>query len=112
MNERDRFKAALELARLANEEAGGQPPCSNAPDLWFDVADHHPDGRDAVLTQADYSAAKKACLDCEIIVQCREYALRFEEPFGVWGGLSPFDRRKMRREYLRSINANPNRQGR
>lgn len=112
MNERARIKAALELARAAAEEAGGQPPCSNAPDLWFDVADPTADGRDAIPTQEDYRWAKTMCLSCDIILQCRKYAIEFEEPHGVWGGMSPLDRHRARREYERRQRANQNPQGR
>ncbi|WP_420121728.1 WhiB family transcriptional regulator [Nakamurella sp.] len=37
-------------------------------------------------------AAKQTCRECPVIVQCREWALRTREPYGVWGGLSEEDR--------------------
>lgn len=36
--------------------------------------------------------AKQTCHRCPVIAQCREYALRTREPYGVWGGLSEEDR--------------------
>jgi WhiB family transcriptional regulator, redox-sensing transcriptional regulator len=40
--------------------------------------------------------AKKVCLACPIQPECREYALTHEERFGVWGGLSEKERRRLR----------------
>ncbi|MBX3088755.1 MAG: WhiB family transcriptional regulator, partial [Cryobacterium sp.] len=32
--------------------------------------------------------AKKICASCEVRAQCLEYALKNDERFGIWGGLS------------------------
>jgi WhiB family redox-sensing transcriptional regulator len=42
--------------------------------------------------------SKKVCNECEVQPECLEYALENEEPFGVWGGLSERERRKIIRE--------------
>lgn len=39
--------------------------------------------------------AKKICKNCEVREQCLEYALQHKEQDGVWGGVSPRDRRKI-----------------
>ncbi len=106
------FASALRLAKAAAEEAGGQPPCSNAPDLWFDAGNSQENGRDAIPSQADYSAAKALCNTCEIVIQCRTHALKFKEPYGVWGGLSPIDRNRLYKQIERRNNANPDSQSR
>jgi WhiB family redox-sensing transcriptional regulator len=41
--------------------------------------------------------AKKICGTCEVRAQCLEYALQNDERFGIWGGLSERERRKLRR---------------
>ena len=33
--------------------------------------------------------AKAVCRRCPVVEQCRHYALQTQEPYGVWGGLSP-----------------------
>lgn len=33
-------------------------------------------------------AAKALCATCPVLRECREHALRVEEPYGVWGGLT------------------------
>ncbi len=41
--------------------------------------------------------ARKKCLGCEVTRQCLEYALMTNTDFGVWGGLTPPDRRAVRK---------------
>lgn len=42
--------------------------------------------------------AKKTCMACPVRQQCLEYALERDERFGVWGGLSVRERRKLKRD--------------
>jgi WhiB family redox-sensing transcriptional regulator len=41
--------------------------------------------------------AKKICTTCEVKAQCLDYALHNDERFGIWGGLSERERRRLRR---------------
>jgi WhiB family redox-sensing transcriptional regulator len=41
--------------------------------------------------------AKKICTGCEVRNDCLEYALANDERFGIWGGLSERERRRLRR---------------
>ncbi|MFC9359099.1 WhiB family transcriptional regulator [Rhodococcus sp. NPDC057014] len=41
------------------------------------------------------SEAKLVCAQCPVIEQCREYALDYKEPYGVWGGLTSAERRHL-----------------
>jgi WhiB family redox-sensing transcriptional regulator len=41
--------------------------------------------------------AKKVCLSCEVRGECLEYALANDERFGIWGGLSERERRKLKK---------------
>jgi WhiB family redox-sensing transcriptional regulator len=41
--------------------------------------------------------AKKVCVSCEVRAECLEYALEHDERFGIWGGLSERERRKLKR---------------
>lgn len=40
--------------------------------------------------------AKRVCLTCEVRGECLEYALLHDERFGIWGGLSERERRKLK----------------
>ncbi len=41
--------------------------------------------------------AKKVCLSCDVRVDCLEYALGSDERFGIWGGLSERERRRLKK---------------
>ena len=41
--------------------------------------------------------ARRFCHDCEVEADCLGYALANDERFGIWGGLSPAERRKLHR---------------
>jgi WhiB family redox-sensing transcriptional regulator len=41
--------------------------------------------------------AKRICLGCEVRDACLEYALAHDERFGIWGGLSERERRRLKR---------------
>jgi WhiB family transcriptional regulator, redox-sensing transcriptional regulator len=41
--------------------------------------------------------AKRICLGCEVKDACLEYALAHDERFGIWGGLSERERRRLKR---------------
>ncbi|HWI30322.1 MAG TPA: WhiB family transcriptional regulator [Microbacterium sp.] len=41
--------------------------------------------------------AKRICTTCEVRGECLEYALQNDERFGIWGGLSERERRKLKR---------------
>jgi WhiB family redox-sensing transcriptional regulator len=41
--------------------------------------------------------AKKICQSCEVRAECLEYALAHDERFGIWGGLSERERRRLKR---------------
>lgn len=41
--------------------------------------------------------AKLICSSCEVRAECLEYALANDERFGIWGGLSERERRRLRR---------------
>lgn len=41
--------------------------------------------------------AKCVCKVCEVRQECLEYALTQDERYGIWGGLSERERRKLKR---------------
>lgn len=41
--------------------------------------------------------AKRICAGCEVRAECLDYALAHDERFGIWGGLSERERRRLRR---------------
>lgn len=43
-------------------------------------------------------AAKQVCRGCDVRPECLRYALEHEERFGIWGGLSERERRRLKRQ--------------
>lgn len=41
--------------------------------------------------------AKRICQSCPVRAECLEYALAHDERFGIWGGLSERERRRLKR---------------
>ena len=46
-------------------------------------------------------AARAVCAQCEVRDKCLEYALNNKEQFGIWGGTSERERRRLRKERAR-----------
>ena len=56
---------------------------------------YHPEGERGAARQAREAAAKAVCARCPVVSACRAHALASGEPFGIWGGLSAEERRRM-----------------
>lgn len=63
---------------------GTQPCASTDPEAFF-------------ADDGDYNAAKRVCRGCEWREPCLDYALHVTVE-GVWGGTTPAERRRLRRE--------------
>jgi WhiB family redox-sensing transcriptional regulator len=67
---------------------------------WQDLANCR--GADADLFFPERGAstrtAKQICLECAVRADCLEFAIVNSEKFGIWGGLSERERRKIRRQ--------------
>ena len=60
---------------------------SGNPDVFF-----HPEGERGPSHRRRDSAAKAVCLDCPVLQNCRKHALQVREPYGVWGGMTEYER--------------------
>ncbi|WP_019971360.1 WhiB family transcriptional regulator [Mycobacterium sp. 141] len=90
--------------------ATGRPQLSLVPDQ-IDVAPATEDDQwqeRALCAQTDPEAffpekggstreAKRICQGCEVKDACLDYALAHDERFGIWGGLSERERRRLKR---------------
>ena len=85
----------------------GQAPGS----FWTDLSDAGDAAwrLDALCAETDPEAffpekggstreAKRVCLGCSVRTECLEFALANDERFGIWGGLSERERRRVRLE--------------
>ena len=69
------------------------------PDQWQDRALCAQTDPEAFFPEKGGSTreAKKICMSCEVRSECLEYALEHDERFGIWGGLSERERRRLKR---------------
>jgi WhiB family transcriptional regulator, redox-sensing transcriptional regulator len=74
-------------------------PLSATTDQWQDRALCAQTDPEAFFPEKGGSTreAKKICLGCEVRNECLEYALAHDERFGIWGGLSERERRRLKR---------------
>lgn len=68
------------------------------PELFFPISTVGP-------LQTQVEAAKQVCRSCPAINQCLEWALTSDERWGVWGGTSEEERRRMSRANMAGIGA-------
>jgi WhiB family redox-sensing transcriptional regulator len=52
----------------------------------------HPWGERGPARDVRVGRAKAVCAGCLVSAACRQHALRVQEPYGVWGGLSEEER--------------------
>lgn len=67
-------------------EETGEVPCMSAPDVFFPETEG---GGQHV------GHAKKLCGLCPIRVECADFAISNRERYGIWGGLTWNDRKKL-----------------
>jgi WhiB family redox-sensing transcriptional regulator len=87
-------RLATEISALGWQEAGA---CRDADLALFFSPDAETAGvEDAVERRRRLRQAKRICGQCPVRLLCGRYALEHGEKFGVWGGLTETERRRMR----------------
>jgi WhiB family redox-sensing transcriptional regulator len=95
------MQAYREYETLINaiKNADSIPACMQTdPEVFF------PDGNNEGWNET--RKAKAMCSTCPVIYECAVYALKAEENYGVWGGLSANELRQIRRGH-RSLPIRP-----
>ena len=81
-------KIYLQL-QTAIEKAKTIPPCQvTDPEVWF--------GNEGDPLSNRFKVAQKMCAPCPVKQLCAEFALANNELYGVWGGLSPNERKALK----------------
>jgi WhiB family redox-sensing transcriptional regulator len=74
------------------DKHGWDVPCVSAPDLFFpDKQDYSPNATRGELALANM--AKDACLDCPVMLLCRDFAVLHKKQYGIWGGTNLNERK-------------------
>lgn len=81
--------AALNQARIDFYTSKEKIPCTDYV-ILFDREDAH-----------SVEEQKEICRTCPLIDKCLKMALLGDEPFGVWGGMDPNERRVLKRRQMR-----------
>jgi WhiB family redox-sensing transcriptional regulator len=80
-------------------EAFGLAPTATEDDQWQERALCAQTDPEAFFPEKGGSTreAKRICMGCEVRDACLDYALAHDERFGIWGGLSERERRRLKR---------------
>jgi WhiB family transcriptional regulator, redox-sensing transcriptional regulator len=100
------MKEKLYLALAEAIRENGSTPCMESdPEVFYSGTEEMPRA---------WQDAVKMCKTCPVRAACAAYALEADELFGVWGGLTANQRRKIRRgqtspqrEMSRDLTARP-----
>ena len=67
---------------------------------WQDLANCRGADPDLFFPErgASTRAAKGICRECTVQAECLEFAIVSSEKFGIWGGMSERERRRIRRQ--------------
>jgi WhiB family redox-sensing transcriptional regulator len=58
-----------------------------SPEVFF-----HPEGERGPARRRRQERAVAICRVCPVLEECREHALRVNEPYGIWGGMTEDER--------------------
>lgn len=80
------------------EAALGGPDLSASPLGWRELALCAQTDPEAFYPEKGGSTreAKKICESCEVRAECLDFALANDERFGIWGGFSERERRRLK----------------
>ena len=74
-------------------------PCSTVdPDLFFDASEDDPEA---------VEQAKLICRGCPVADQCLDTAMLLREEYGIWGGMTPIQRKRYRAKWQRAKGGKP-----
>ncbi len=79
---------------------GSADEATPEPKTWWDFANCLGVEPDLFFPErgASTKEAKEVCRGCVVRENCLEYALDHGEKFGIWGGMSERERRRLRRQ--------------
>ena len=74
--------------------------CRDAdPELFFPASDDYT----AAAVAAQVAVARRVCLSCPVRIECLSWAVEVSEDYGLWAGMTPDERRAIRRDRLAGV---------
>ena len=64
-------------------------------DLFFPVGS-------SMKAMKQANEAKAICMECPVVTECLEYAIRTNQDSGIWGGTTEDERKSIRRQYRKT----------
>lgn len=93
---KDLGRADREMAALLDAiDDNDGVECAQVPHVFY-PEDFHTSSQSMGMVRLAENTAREICMRCPVIAQCLRVGLR--EEFGIWGGTTPQQRRKIRRE--------------
>lgn len=83
--------AVTRIGNWTDDAACSKPEATDAP-LFYGPEQEKPSAR-----RKREAAARAICATCPVIRECRQHAMAGPELYGVWGGLTEADRRRIGR---------------
>lgn len=90
----------MRIERVPDVDLGALPPDPSPPDLWQDRAACFGIDPDTFfpISEEEAGPALAFCGACGIREECLSWALRNGERYGVWGGTTEQQRRRIQRQ--------------
>lgn len=79
-------------------ESIGEVPCERLPEVYFPE-----DIPDPLVRREATNVARQLCATCPVVANCLEYALTTSQAFGIWGGLTPPERHRLKVQTQRRL---------
>lgn len=82
------------------------PYAMTAYDAWFGPGDDPAEGQGRVIPKEYRRVAKGFCLVCPVRMECLKYAMDNDIRHGIWGGMAPEERTRLRNQRAARAAAN------
>jgi hypothetical protein len=76
-------------------DLNGGVECQTQPETFY-PEDWHDLGRSTMMRDLATKTAKEICMRCPVIAECLQVGVY--EDFGIWGGTTPDQRKKIRKQ--------------
>lgn len=89
------------LTRSDMDWVTGKEPCAKFYaetrfDAWYGPDEDDLDHTPGIMRKEVSDIARKVCRPCPVKLECLTFAFEHNETSGIWGGLTPYDRTRLK----------------